>query len=278
MLKAEGLKSGKNSTAEFFLFLFILSLFISSCSVSAEEKNSAVEKPAPAEIKATDSTVIDTLSLGILLSPRKKYADWKNEALSKRKSLYAESQIHLTDTVPPQVKAAAFLEDAILNKFIPHWYRTPWDFSGYTAIPKTGVVACGYFVSTVLLHVGFNVDRYKLAQQNPFNEACSIALTDTVDIYSVSSRELQEIFNKNYTEGLYFAGLDFHVGFLLFRNKELYFIHSNYISSAGVMIEKAVYSDAFNASTSYRIAPLSTNEKLIEKWLKGEEIKVKTGK
>ena len=53
----------------------------------------------------------------------------------------------------------------------------------------------------------------------------------------------QTLFRKNYKEGLYFIGLDNHVGFLLFRNNELYFIHSNYSSPAIVKLEKAKYSN-----------------------------------
>ena len=259
---------------EIFLII-LLSIIIYSCSVSAEEKSDTKIKIESPEAEITDSLLIDTLVLDLKITPQKKYSDWKYEAKSEWKKLNAASKIINSDSLSADEKAKIYIENLILNKLIPHWYGTPWDFNGYTETPKNGVIACGYFVSTVMKHAGFNIDRYKLAQQNPFNEACTIALADTVDIYNTGSHALQETFNKNYKEGLYFTGLDFHVGFLLFRNKELYFIHSNYIGSKGVMIEKAVYSEAFNASTTYRIAPFSTNEKLIKKWLKGEEIKVK---
>ena len=166
------------------------------------------------------------------------------------------------------------LENLILNRLLPFWYGTPWDFNGYTATPKKGAIACGYFVSTVIKHAGFNVDRYKLAQQNPLNEAKTIAAGDSVENYEVNSTQLQKIFVAEKQEGLYFVGLDFHVGFLLFRNKELYFIHSNYIGAVGVVFEKAIFSDAFNAASAYRIAEISPNEKLLEKWVKGEAISV----
>ncbi len=44
--------------------------------------------------------------------------------------------------------------EALVNKIIPYWYGTPWDFNGHTDIPNESNVACGYFVSTPLRHMG----------------------------------------------------------------------------------------------------------------------------
>ncbi len=43
--------------------------------------------------------------------------------------------------------AGKALEESVVNKLIPFWYGTPWDFNGYTHIPGSGVIACGYFVT-----------------------------------------------------------------------------------------------------------------------------------
>lgn len=250
-------------------FIAISILLFSFCSsktneknyFDSDEKNNSVDTIRPIE---TVASTIDTLALKINFSPEKDYNSTKLSSSSLKNKLKSSSD---------SLKKQEF-ENLILNQLIPYWYGTPWDFNGYTETPGKGVIACGYFVSTIMKHAGFNLDRYKLAQQNPMNEAKTIASGDSVEVYEVNSSQLQKIFNQEKQDGLYFVGLDFHVGFLLFRNKELYFIHSNYINSEGVVFEKAVYSDAFNAAAVYRIAEFSTNEKLLEKWVKGESIKI----
>ena len=80
--------------------------------------------------------------------------------------------------------AKNFLYESILNKLIPHWYGTLCDFNGYTSKPGEGVIACGYFVSTLLRDAGFNLNRYDLAKQSPVNEAISINLSDNIISYN----------------------------------------------------------------------------------------------
>lgn len=252
------------------IFPFVLAciFLISFCSTKTEQDKQTIDKNEvlvpDSLITITNDSLIDTTALEIRFKPSGNYTNVKTKSTTLRNSL---------KTVSDSLKKIAF-ENLILNELIPHWYGTKWDFSGYTDAPNQGVIACGYFVSTVLKHAGFNLNRYKLAQQDPLNEAKTVACGDSVDIYEVNSTGLQEIFKQKYEEGLYFVGLDFHVGFLLFRNKELYFIHSNYIGAEGVIFEKAVYSDAFNAAQKYRIAKISTNKKLLNDWLGAKEIKI----
>jgi hypothetical protein len=241
------------------LFSFCSSKTDENKNIISNQKKNNLDTIRPIEI---DSSIIDTIALEINFTPEKDYNTTKLTSSPLKNNLKNSS-----DSV---IKIE--LENLILSQLIPFWYGTPWDFNGYTDTPKKGVIACGYFVSTVMKHAGFNVDRYKLAQQNPLNEAKTVAAGDSVEIYEVNSSQLQKIFIAEKQAGLYFVGLDFHVGFLLFRNKELYFIHSNYIGSEGVVFEKAIYSEAFNAASSYRIAEISTNEKLLEKWIKNSEI------
>ena len=248
-------------TISLLLFSFCSSKTEVKSSINSNQKENKVDTIRPIEI---DSSNIDTLALEVNFTPGKDYNTTKLTSTPLKNNL--------KNSVDSVIKRE--LENLILNRLLPFWYGTPWDFNGYTATPKKGAIACGYFVSTVIKHAGFNVDRYKLAQQNPLNEAKTIAAGDSVENYEVNSTQLQKIFVAEKQEGLYFVGLDFHVGFLLFRNKELFFIHSNYIGAVGVVFEKAVYSDAFNAASAYRIAEISPNEKLLEKWVKGEAISV----
>jgi hypothetical protein len=72
--------------------------------------------------------------------------------------------------------------------------------------------------------------------------------------------------------GLYVIGLDFHIGFLLIEKEEIYFIHSSYRSPVAVVKEKASASLALNDSHSFMLTCLSTNKKILKKWMNGEQL------
>jgi hypothetical protein len=198
---------------------------------------------------------IDSSAIGLVFQPSTSYAASKLKV--KQSKLNAKGED---------------FERLLLNEIIPHWYGTEWDFNGYTDIPNKGVIACGYFVSTTLLHMGINVNRYKMAQQAGLYEAQTLALSEDNyrTIYGIDS--LQVILKRDYSDGIYFVGLDNHVGYLYIKDQIPYFIHSNYIEDK-VMIEKAYYSPAF-ASGIYVIAEISTNEELMERWRTGQSVPV----
>ena len=161
------------------------------------------------------------------------------------------------------------LTDYLYQDIINHWYTTKWSFEGHTETPKQGTIACGYFVSTTLRDVGFNLNRYKLAQRNPEEEAKSIACGSTIEkLQNISKQELKKYFLKQ-KDGIYFIGLDFHVGYIYKNNQEVYFIHSNYIDNKGVMKETIENSKAI-VSSQYFIVPITHNDNLIKKWLMKE--------
>lgn len=161
----------------------------------------------------------------------------------------------------------------LLNNIVPHWYGTPWDFDGYTSVPNQGEIACGYFVSTTLNHMSLNLNRYHLARQNPLNEARSIAIdSNSVFVFSSDTYSLNNKFFKSFKSGLYFVGLDSHVGYLYVYNKEAFFLHSNYIEDR-VMIESIDSSEAFD-SYNYDIVKITGNKLLMKKWVLGSQIKI----
>ena len=157
--------------------------------------------------------------------------------------------------------------NCVVQKIVPSWMGTKWSFYGHTEIPLQGDVACGYFVSTTLNHGGLNINRYKLAQKSPENEALTIALSSKVESFeNWDSATLKNHFLTNKKDGLYFVGLDFHVGYLFKQGNEVFFIHSNYIKSQGVTKELIENSTAI-ISKKYFIAEITYNEELIKKWL-----------
>jgi len=161
-----------------------------------------------------------------------------------------------------KIKLTQLLIDDIIN----HWYETKWSFEGHTEIPKQGTIACGYFVSTTLRDVGFNLNRYKLAQKSPEDEAKVIACGTSIErLQNISKQELKTYFLEQ-KDGIYFIGLDFHVGYVYKTKTAVYFIHSNYIDNKGVVKENIENSKAI-VSKKYYIVNITHNQNLVKKWL-----------
>ncbi len=265
-----------------FIYLFLpVFLLLFSCN----EKNkaqSSVKKDSLAVNIIPDffeqERTLDSSALGIEFIPSGNYKNIKSK-INSRRLQYFEELSNNSDSI----KRDSILNDArkyftsqLLNQIVPHWYGTVWDFDGYTNKPNDGLIACGYFVSTTLKHMGINVNRYKLAQQAGLNEAKTLESEKDLLIYHVDySEELETILSKMkkaLSDGLYFVGLSNHVGYIYVKNNKLYFLHSNYIDGY-VMIEKAEHSDAFQ-SDIYVIADITHNDSLILKWINNTEFLV----
>ncbi len=207
------------------------------------------------------------LAMIVLLT---SYSTLKSEVEIKRKKLQL-SYINSASKSEIIEKAKKELTKQLYENIIPQWYETKWSFEGHTEIPKQGTIACGYFVSTTLRDIGFNLNRYKLAQKSPEDEAKMIACgTSIKKMNAISKTELKNYFIAE-KDGFFFIGLDFHVGFIYKSGKEIYFIHSNYIDSKGVVKETIKNSKAI-VSQKYFIVPISNNENLIKKWILKEKI------
>lgn len=167
-------------------------------------------------------------------------------------------------------------EQLLVNELIPYWYGVEWTFEGHTDHPDTGTIACGYFVSTTLKHLGLKINRYRMAQQSALNELRSVVADRKLILSFVRGDSLTVKIASALSDGLYLLGLDCHVGYLLKREGELYFIHSNYLSPIMVVFEEAALSEAFLNSNRYYIAPVSSNEWLMKQWILGKSISVVT--
>ena len=119
-------------------------------------------------------------------------------------------------------------EHALVHRIIPYWEGTEWVFEDHTATPQKGQIAYGYFVSTTLLHVGVNINRYKMAQQGPLHEAKTLALKmPVIEVVGESVTENIDTIKAKLPEGIHFVGFDMsHVGYIWHHEGELYLIHS----------------------------------------------------
>ena len=223
------------------------------------------------EIKTLDSNLC-----GLNFNPDKNYYESKTKIANNR-LLLKERYLSIVDTTIKEVfldSVMSIFTQQLLNEIIPYWYGTVWDFNGYTAVPNTGKIACGYFVSTTLRDMGLNLNRYRLAQQDPENEAKSIAIDAenlvSIDIdFDYNGDTIHKIIQE-FDQGLYFVGLGNHVGFLLIKDNYSFFIHSNYIDGR-VMIENSKFSDAF-LSQKYYFSNITNNKHMALKWLMNKEL------
>jgi hypothetical protein len=259
-------------THKWILLLLSSTLLFCCSSDSLVEPSELIPDSILRDTLIPSSTIIPNDSLHhnlqhFHLNPEETYHNVKKQIEQERRRLQSE-KITLDSL-------SIYFKTALLNRIIPYWENTPWSFEGHTAVPQSGEIACGYFVSTTLQHIGLRLNRYKLAQQNPINEAKSLAIDIPVKTFEEPSTEENIKAIHNYLkEGIHFIGFDEnHVGYILKEKDRLYIIHSNYLGT-GVQIEAIRQSDVFQSFSTFHITLLSTNSKLLKYWLLGKEIPI----
>ncbi|MFI1745011.1 hypothetical protein [Thalassobellus sediminis] len=252
------------------LYFLLLVFLILGCKSPKEEKHllGSINDSEVLNEVSENYEALDSNKLHINFKKRGDYNLLKNHLKNDRvyfKKLLESNSEKAIDS------ASSYLYTKLINDIVPHWYGTTWDFNGYTNIPNQGDIACGYFVSTTLKHLGFNLNRYKMAQQAGLIEAQVLQPKSKLQMFSnVSFKALKKKLNGFYSEGIYFIGLDNHVGYVLIKDKELYFLHSSYYDDK-VMIELAEKSPCFG-SQFYVFAEITTNRELVKKWILNEAL------
>lgn len=161
------------------------------------------------------------------------------------------------------------LYQSLTDSVFPAWMGTKWDFNGISNEPGKGEIACGYFVSTTLKHVGFNLNRYKLAQQGASEVIKVLCGRDKKYAYSKDSAIAK--FKALGDNKLYVVGLDYHVGYVSVEAGKVYFIHSDFFLGK-VVKELAAKSQGFSATRSYVFGEITNNPTLFAKWKNGTKI------
>lgn len=158
------------------------------------------------------------------------------------------------------------LQTELTESVFPFWYGTPWDYNGHTNKPRQGVVACGYFVSTTLKHIGFNLNRYDIAKMYSSDIVKVLCHDDYQTYYNFES--FQNYCSK-LEDGIYILGLSNHVGFLSIEQGTRYFIHSDYSSEEGVRKEVIKHSFALENASSFWVGNFS-NHSNTQKWYRSK--------
>ncbi len=205
-----------------------------------------------------------------------RYAKLKSEVQRWRKELSAKHAAARTSAEKDRVLAEArnFLE-AVMPEMMRCWLGTPWDFNGTAEGPGGGKIACGYFVATVLRDAGFEVNRYKLAQQPSQNILRTFLPRESLVLrvgvpYDTFAAEIE-----SSEPGIRIIGLDSHVAFLVTRPDGFRFVHSSGSRPWCVVDEDRAGAEVLRRS-NYRVQGLLTADKrVLERWLAGEKFPVK---
>ena len=161
-----------------------------------------------------------------------------------------------------------FWVDQISNNLYSCWKGTAWNFNGHTTQPRTGAIACGYFVTTMLVDMDVKINRSKLAIC-PSSEMMK-SLVGAKSIMNLSRLDSKGFHRKvmELGKGVYIIGLDFHTGFIVNDGQEILFIHSCYVQQVGVIKEPVLTSVSLNTSKTKWLISLSRNITFQEKWLR----------
>lgn len=223
--------------------LFTLLSFFNNCT--QKENKITVEKhnlpPTPIAVIHYDSSKKE-----ILLIKHKCKRSWGSIPKSEKEKIFTKA---VTETI------------------IPAWIGTAWNFNGTSEKPQQGSIACGYFVTTILRDAGLNLARIKLAQCASEQMIMSLIQSKYIHRFSNVAMEdfLQSIQDQGY--GLYIVGLDNHTGFIYNEGKDIYFIHSTFISTKNVQKEKAALSIILKQSKYKVIGKISADERVLQRWI-----------
>ncbi|MFV0537487.1 MAG: hypothetical protein ACK5M3_08945 [Dysgonomonas sp.] len=229
-------------------FTILILFLLLSCSSKSQEQQTIVEQEEQPKVEEL-----------------KPYAELKKEALEKRDSFreaYNKSNKQDQDSIVSEAQKYLL---TISQDFFKAWYNTPWTFHGHSQTPKEGSIACGYFVTTTLRDMGFNIPRVKWAQQTSEYLVKKVS----TDIKRFYKRPMSEIVDdiKTRGEGLYIVGLDSHVGYIYYRDGNMAFVHANYYRpKIGVMSEPLIGRNPLNDS-KYKIIGKIFNKEMVRNWI-----------
>jgi len=118
------------------------------------------------------------------------YSDFKSRVHYQRKYfLVSYNKVSNKKLVVDSCKK--YLENCLKDSMNTYWENTHWDFYGTTQKPRCGNIACGYFVTTVLRDLDFNIPRIewaKVAAEIFIRKFCN----SNVVVYSAKSESFVE--------------------------------------------------------------------------------------
>ncbi|MBI2388491.1 MAG: hypothetical protein HYV09_02640 [Deltaproteobacteria bacterium] len=191
---------------------------------------------------------------------------------------HAENHASATDDVARRAAVAdarKALQGALAEVLLPAWLGTRWSFHGTADEPlATQGIACGYFVATLLQHVGLALEsRRRFAQSTALRIARSLVPAGVSHhrVFSVPATTLEQKV-RSFGDGVHLIGLDVHVGFVIVEGVDggaVRFVHANYLQPRVVVSEPITASEAIDRSrgAGYHVTSLFGGDRLVRAWL-----------
>lgn len=218
----------------------------------------------------------NTISPYVIKQKQKNYDEIK--ASIEKDRLEFKRQIDAATTAAEKntivVKAQKYLAKALIAEVAPAWYGTYHDYNG--AVNKPGgrdtvkeSIACGYFVGTVLAHMGFRLDRKDLGRQNSPWLIRSVSHPIKTETYWREShyKVVEDIIEEG--PGVYVVGMDKHVGFIVYDGSKTAFLHSYKHVRSQRMSERSLFS-----ISRWVMVGKTFGFKMTADWIHGRSIKV----
>lgn len=202
-----------------------------------------------------------------------RYQELIAELAEQRKALAAR---YASARTAQEFSAVIVESRRILETTLPEmmrcWLGTPWDFHGTCETPGSGKIACGYFVSTILRDAGFEVERFRLAQQPSQRIIATFLPREKMHIRAglTYDKFLDQVTSRG--PGIRIVGLDSHVAFLVVpESGDIRFIHSSGAAAKCVVDEDRENAGVLQRS-KYRVTGnLTSSNEVIYSWLIGEK-------
>ena len=200
-----------------------------------------------------------------------KYAVIREQLEAQRLSLKSQYLSATTNNQKQQIlnQGSALLEDT-LPRMMRCWLGHAYDFHGTATVPGEGKIACGYYVSTIMKHAGFKINRIKVAQQpsqNIIRTFVDHKGNYEIKVSTAYPKYIEDITTKY--EGINIVGLDTHVAFIVIKDGEMRYIHSSG-GSARSVVDQGINNAHSLKKSNYRvISNLSRNPDVIQKWILG---------
>ncbi len=248
-----------------FLASFVFACFsFFACTEKEVAKSTVVKLSKIDQGRAPASMLLER-------TPSKADLEQHNENYKRLKSKIVEIRQGLRDRTDLSAEdksrlAEQYMSKLMIDSIFSYWEGTKWDFNGISETPRSGEVACGYFVSTTLRDLGVKLNRYKIAQKGATDIIKSLCDGNSI-VRSASFEKLEKQMSEKEDYELLIVGLDFHVGFLFRKEGKSYFAHSNYINSEGVVVEVMEESVALRNSNAYVLGSFSKNKQMNKQWL-----------
>ncbi len=211
----------------------------------------------------------ETTSNKETIPPTLSYEEFKANIVETREKINASYILADSSGKDSIIKYSQEFLRNITQEIFTYWYDTQWDFNGITQVPKQGKIACGYFVTTVIRDVGFDIPRSEWGQLA--SETMIKKINPNVKRFSNKPIEQVTEYLKNRADGIYVVGMDTHVGFVSKEGKQIKFIHANYYKpEKGVMAENLKGDNPIN-DASYRVIGQLFHYEMAKKWILNEK-------